>query len=258
MNSKALFGAFLALPFTGVAAAQPASAPAPTDWSGNLSLGYLSTSGNTNKTTATGGLDLTREDPRWRDHFKLDTIYSRDSGTTTTSRYQGSYQRDFKIADSNSYLFGRTTALRDQFSGYDYVLTASAGYGFRAWSKSLSYSKQDAHLDLEFGPGYRYAKIKQEDVASSGADHESNATVRTGAKFLFPLSATAKFTQNLDATFTVSGRHNIEGESETALVANVMDSLALKLSYKIFYVENPPDAKKPTDTQTEVSLIYQI
>lgn len=258
MKSKAFIGVILTLPYAGLVIAQPTPSNDIPKWSGNLSLGYLSTSGNTEKTTATGGLDLTRQDPTWRDHFKLNAIYSRDSGETTASRYQGSYQRDFKISGDSRYLFGRTTALKDQFSGYNYVLTASAGYGFRAWRKTLDYSKQDAHLDLEVGPGYRYARIKPEDVDSSGDSHESNATARTAAKFLFPLSATAKFSQNLEATFTLSGQHNIEGQSETALVANVMDSLALKLSYSVYYVENPPDAKKPTDTQTEISLIYQI
>ncbi len=239
-------------------AGQNPSAQAHQGWSGDISLGFLSTTGNTRKTTATGGLDLNHRSQTWRDHYKLDAVYSRDSGETTASRYQGSAQRNFDLAGEKHYLFTRATGLKDQFSGYAYVLTASVGYGQRVWEKPLAYSDDPAFLDLEIGPGYRYARIKDENLMPGQDSAERNGTVRTGAKLVYPLSASATFSQSLDGTFTVTGKHNIEAQSETALVAHVMDRLAVKLSYQVNYVENPPDAKLSTDTQTKVSLLYRI
>ena len=228
-------------------------------WSGNISVGYLSTTGNTDKTTATGGLDLTHDLSAIRDHFKLDATYSTNAGEKTAERYQGSAQRDFKLSGNNRYLFTRGTALKDEFSGYDYVLTASAGYGFRVWEETVDYNEDNAFLDLEVGPGYRYAKIHNpEQTSEPDKNSESSATVRTGAKFQYPLSDDAEFNQSLDATLNVTGDDNLEAESQTALVAHVMDRLAVELSYSLFYVKNPPDAKASTDTQTKVSLLYKI
>lgn len=248
----------LALSMGYAHSAQASSSDQSMGWSGNVSLGYLSTTGNTHKTTATGGTDLDHKTRKWRDHIKFDAVYSRDSGETTASRYQGAVQRNFDLKGEKHYFFTRATALKDQFSGYDYVLTTSVGYGQRVWEKSLSYSKKPAFLDLEIGPGYRYARIRSESISPGDNRYERNGTIRTGAKFLFPLSATASFKQSLDGTFTVTGKRNIDAESDTALVAHVMDKLAVQISYQVNYVEFPPDGNSTTDTQTKVSLLYQI
>lgn len=244
----------------GQACAQsnPTSQSQDNNWSGNISLGFISTTGNTHKTTASGGVDLKHETTDWRDHFKLTGIYSRDSGSTTASRYQALAQRNINLDGKKHYLFTRASATKDRFSGYDYVLNASVGYGQRVWERAFSYSKKHAYLDLELGPGYRYARILPENVPPGGDNAERNATVRTGAVFSYPLSSSATFSQTLDGTFTVSGQHNVEAQSETALVAQIMDKLAVKISYQVNYTENPPDAKVSTDTETQVSLLYQI
>lgn len=244
-----------------LAYAQGAQAVSPDQsmgWSGNVSLGYLSTTGNTHKTTATGGTDLDHKTQKWRDHIKFDAVYSRDSGQTTASRYQGAVQRNFDLKGEKHYLFTRATALKDQFSGYDYVLTTSIGYGQRVWEKPFSYSKKPGFLDLEIGPGYRYARLRSENVDPGTDRYERNGTIRTGAKFFFPLSASANFKQSFDGTFTVTGKQNIDAESDTALVAHVMDKLAVQISYQVNYVQNPPDGNSTIDTQTKVSLLYQI
>ena len=59
---------------------------------------------------------------------------------------------DYKL-ESPAFLFATISYEDDKFSGYDYRITESVGYGRRVIDES------DLSLDLEIGPGVRQSKL---------------------------------------------------------------------------------------------------
>src|SRR5690606_9123880 len=181
-----------------------------------------------------------------------------DEETTTAERYRASAKSDYKLFQVQSYLFGRLAAVDDRFTGYAYEITSSIGYGFRAWEHTPPNSADVAFLDLEAGPGYRLAKIRRDHLDPGEDDMERAGIVRLAARFLYPLSGNARFNQTLSSEIGVAGDDNVIAESQSALAANLVDSLAMKLAFDVRYVKEPPRNSKSTDTETSITLIYTL
>jgi len=231
--------------------------PIPT-WLATIELGLLLTSGNTEKESLKGRLDATQDLAKWRNTYNLEAFSSNDRDKATAERYRASAKSDYKLLNDGSYLFGRLAGVDDRFSGYSYELTTSLGYGFRAWERSLPYSDDHAFLELEAGPGYRFAKIRSSQLEPGEDNTEEAGIIRVAGRFMYPLSAGARFDQSFSTETSVLGDNNFIAESESALVANLVHSLAMKLAVNLRYLKEPPSGKKSTDTETSVTLIYTL
>src|SRR5690554_692942 len=227
-------------------------------WLASIELGLLLTSGNTEKESLKGRLDATQDLAKWRNTYNLEAFSSNDQDKATAERYRASAKSDYKLLDDGSYLFGRLAGVDDRFSGYHYELTTTIGYGFRLWEQSLSYSDDNAFLELEAGPGYRYAKIRASQLEPGEDDTEEAGILRVAGRFMYPLSAGARFDQRFSTESSILGDNNFIAESESALVANLVSSLAMKLAVNVRYLKEPPSGKKSTDTETSVTLIYTL
>lgn len=231
---------------------------APSNWTASIELGLLFTSGNTEKENIKGKLDAIHDLPTWRNTYNLEAFSSHDKEKTTAERYRASAKSDYKLLQNNEYLFGRLAGVDDRFSGYSYELTGSIGYGFRVWERSLPYSSDKALLELEAGPGYRFAKLRADQIENDGDDTEEAGIIRLAGRFLYPLNSGTRFDQSLSTENSVLGDNNLIIESESALVTNLVQSLAMKLALNMRYLREPPSGKKSTDTETSVTLIYTM
>lgn len=210
-----------------------------TTWAGSGEAGYVATSGNTETSNLTLKLGLTNEREKWRHNLALEGLKSEDDGDTTAERYLAAWQSDYKISE-HDYLFGRLSYEDDKFSGYNYRITESIGYGRRVLDRN------NMTLDLEAGPGLRQSEL-------DNGDKENEAILRLAARYAWDITDHAKFTEELssdigeDATIT---------KSVTALQADIVGNLAMKASFTIKNTSDVPAGIEKTDTETALTLVY--
>jgi putative salt-induced outer membrane protein len=224
----------------GSALAQaPAAAPGD-PFVGNVALGYLATSGNTDSTNFNAALEVKWDlEGPWRHDWTALAINARTNGVTTAEAQAAGYkaQRDFS---QMSYVFFSGDWRQDPFSGYDRQVTEAIGYGNRL-------IETDRHmLALEAGVG-----AKQSDLITG--EELDEAIVRGGLDYLLRISDTSELNQKL---LLEQGEDNRYTESTTALKTRVVGNLAVVLSYVIKNNSDVPVGIEKTDRFTAVSLEY--
>jgi putative salt-induced outer membrane protein len=227
---------------SGTALAQaPAPAPAPVDpFIGDISLGYLATSGNTESTNANASFDATWDlDGPWKHEWSAQAISARTDDVTTAESYSAGYkaQRDFS---ATSYLFFAGDWRQDRFSGYDRQVSETVGYGRRIIDNPRHM------LALEGGAG-----AKQSDLVTG--EELDEAIVRGGLDYLFTISENSEFSQEL---ILEQGDENRYTESTTELKTRVVGNIAVVLSFVIKSNSDVPVGIEKTDRFTAVSLEY--
>ena len=228
--------------YAGVAGTAFAQAPAaPGDpFVGNVALGYLATSGNTDSTSFNAALEVTWDlEGPWSHEWTALAINARTNNVTMAEAQAAGYkaQRDFS---QMSYVFFSGDWRQDPFSGYDRQVTEAVGYGNRL-------IETDRHmLALEAGVGG-----KQSDLITG--EELDEAIVRGGLDYLLRISDTSELSQKL---LLEQGEENRYTESTTALKMRVVGNLAVVLSYVIKNNSDVPIGIEKTDRFTAVSLEY--
>ena len=219
----------------------PAAPPAPPDpFVGNVSLGYLSTKGNTDSTNANAKLDVSWDlDGPWNHEWHALAINARTDGITTAESYSAGYKakRDFS---ETSYLFFTGDWRKDRFSGYDEQVSEAVGYGRRL------IDNEKHLLSLEGGAG-----AKQSDLTTGASLDE--AIVRGALDYLFTISETSNFEQKL---LIEQGDENRYTESTSALKTRIVGNIALVLSYVVKSNSDVPVGIEKTDRFTSIALEY--
>jgi putative salt-induced outer membrane protein len=230
-----------ALAVLAVSAPVLAQAPAPADpFVGNVALGYLSTSGNTDSTNANALFDVTWDlDGPWKHLWAALAINARTADVTTAEAYAAGYkaQRDLS---ANSYLFFSGDWRQDEFSGYDRQVTEAVGYGRRL------IDTQRHVLALEGGAG-----AKQSDLITG--EELDEAIVRGALDYLLTISESSQFRQQF---LVEQGEDNRYTQSTSALKTRIIGNIALVLSYVIKSNSDVPVGIEKTDRFTSISLEY--
>jgi putative salt-induced outer membrane protein len=218
-----------------------AQAPAPADpLVGSASLGYLSTSGNTESTNANASFKTTWElDGPWQHDWTALAINARTNDVTTAESYTAGYkaQRDFS---ATSYLLFSGDWRQDPFAGYDQQVSETVGYGRRVLDSERHM------LALEGGAG-----AKQTDLITG--EKLDEAIVRGALDYLFAISETSEFSQKL---LIEQGDENRYTESTSSLKTRIVGNVALVLSYVIKSNSDVPITIENTDRFTSISLEY--
>ncbi len=225
---------------SGAALAQAPAAAPPDPFVGSASLGYLSTSGNTESTNGNAAMKIGWDvDGPWKHNWTALAINAATSGVTTAEAYAAGYKatRDFS---ATSYLFASGDWRQDRFSGYDKQVTEAVGYGRRLLDTPRHM------LALEGGVG-----AKQSDLITGQELDE--AIVRGGLDYLLTLSESSQFNQKL---LIEQGDDNRYTESTSALKTRIVGNLALVLSYVIKNNSDVPVGIEKTDRFTAISLEY--
>lgn len=215
--------------------------PEPDHFKGSAELGYLASSGNSDTTSLNAKLVMEYEVEKWRHGFLAQAIRATNADLLTSERYQASAKSDYKFSEHN-YFFGVANYDRDEFSGFTRRLSEALGYGRRivATEKHM--------LDAEIGVGARQTTLVD------GTEQNDNIA-RLGINYNWAISDTSSFSQTLAVE---SGDLNTYSESVTAVTANLMSQLALKVSYTIKRNSDVPVGVENTDTYTAVSVLYSF
>ncbi|CUB04470.1 DUF481 domain-containing protein [Marinomonas fungiae] len=218
------------------------------NWSGSAELGVVSTSGNTDTKNLNGAINLTQETVQWRTDYSLSSLYSSSDSDTTAERYTGSVQANYKF-DTQQFWYVRGAYERDRFSGYRSKGSTSTGYGNRFWQHA-----DGSFLEASFGVGYRDFAIAEDSI--DGKSDRGNF-VRFAGTYENHFTPTSLFRQELNSEISTSGGNTVN-ESISSLQANIIDNLAMKLSYKIKYTSDVPSDTDTTDTETTASVLYSF
>lgn len=210
-------------------------------WGGEAELGLVTTSGNTETTTANFKGKLENKRVQWHHLFALETLHSNSANNSTAERYLLTAKSDYKISDA-SYAFGRFSYEDDRFSGFDYRATETLGYGRHL------INTETFKLDAESGLGVRQSKP---EAGSS----DSEGIVYLSGNFKWDLSQTSVLTQDL---FTEIGEDATITKSVTGLKSQINGSLAMKITYTAKQTSKVPLGVEKTDTETAVTLVYSF
>jgi len=227
--------------FLSVISAQALSEEAR-PWQVTAELGGTMTTGNTETSTLKAKLDMKHEIAQWKNEYFADVLYSEDGDNKTASRWKIGAKGGY-ILDETSSIFILGEHEQDEFSDYDSVSSFASGY-----SKRLLKS-ETALLDVDIGPGYKYFDLM------NGAS-EKTGILHLGLSYENALSQTSKFTQVLVSDFAFKDEISTLSRSETAITANIMGELAMKLGLTIRHDNNAGVGKKSIDTETTITLLY--
>jgi len=208
-------------------------------WSGKATLGYLATTGNTENSNLNAAFEVAYAANTWVHEFRAAAISANESNSTTAEAYDIGWRSERNFTETN-YLFGRLDWRSDRFSTYEKQFSQTVGYGRRVISSDIH------NLSIEVGAGAR-----QSDLTDGSS--ESELIFRGGASYVWTLSDTAEFTQDLSIE---AGEVNTYLESVTAISANLVGSLSLVASYTIRQNTDVLPATEKTDTFTALSLEY--
>ena len=208
-------------------------------WSGNVRLGYLATSGNTDTANMSGAFDIEYALEKWTHSFDAAAIKASENNRSTAEAFIAGWKSERSLTDAN-FLFGRLDWRKDRFSGFDTQFSQTVGYGHRL----IDNDKHSLNGELGFG-------ARQSDLADGSSQNE---TILTGGLYYkWAFSETAEFTQDL---LTEVGDENTYSMSRTALTATLVGDLALVVSYTIKNNSDVPLGNEKTDTFTALSLEY--
>jgi putative salt-induced outer membrane protein len=213
-------------------------------WTGDFEFGYNALDGNTNETIVNAKANIDREQNNWLYRIIFDAQNSETDGNSSAERYLLSNRLGYELKE-NHYVFGYASYEDDRFSGFDYQMTASLGYGRR-------YLDTDTmQWDVEVGPGFRQNKVAD----GVDGDDTEEVIIRAYTKYVWGFSDDAEFGQEVNVE---GGADNTISTSITSVKFEVIGSVSVKFSYRIKYTDVVPSGTDHADTETAVTLTYSL
>lgn len=217
-------------------------------WSGGAAAGYLASSGNSENKSASFQGEVRYDADRWHHRLGASATLASQNDESTSEAYTADGQSKYDFA-KRYYLFGSVDWLSDRFSAYSYQVYESAGLG---WHAILP----PAHrLDLEAGPGFRQAKLR-DDQSTPLVDESDSRNELIGIarlEYEWTISEHASFTEKASM---IAGSDNTLYESISAVKAGLIGNVSLVLGYVVRHNTDVLGGFDKTDTQTTVALEY--
>lgn len=218
-------------------------------------FGLLAAAGNTNTTTFKTSLTADHELTKWSNRYFTEFIYRRNEGrgddpaTVTAQRFLTTLQFDYKLDTQNDRMFVYVEYDDDRFNGFRYQAAVAAGYSTTAWKS------QSSQFRYSVGPGFSFSEQAHQSNNVTRYEIVKELIARASIDYRYTFSENARFRQFMSAE---TGQQNRRARSETSISTNVIDSLAMKLSFVMIY--NSADIRNNSDlsTETSVSLVYQF
>lgn len=224
---------------------------------GDTEFGFIVSSGNTNSTSFKFKGNLYQDFEKWRNQFKIDTLYKRDKNSETGSdevsanRIFISAQGNYKVGVKNASLFIYGDYEEDQFSGLEFKSTIATGYGNRL------YQGVKNKVDFDIGPGlYRSVADSDSDIASED-DTKTGYLLRLALQWERKVSTRTRFNQNISIEQSLAGL-NSRLKSETALISQVLGAVSLKFAYLYRYNSKPEDERLKYDSELSATMVYSF
>ena len=214
-------------------------------FSNETSFALVNTTGNSDTLAVAGKNDMKYKfTDKWTGSWVAGGLYNKSDGDKTAEKYFTDLRADYAITD-RWYAYGLGTWLRDKFAGFENRISIGPGVGYNFLIGPKHF------LRGETGLNYAY-----EDYSDPDQDNEQYLEGRLFGKYEWAFTEKTKFSQGLEylQSFKTGGAWKLN--SETALISDITDILALKISYSVFYNNDPhPSDLDKTDTVLATSLV---
>jgi putative salt-induced outer membrane protein len=230
-----------------------AISPAHADWSGKGEAGLVIATGNTETKTANAKLLLANEVDKWKHQFGGAALYaSSDPDGTTANRWEAFEQSDYNFSP-RTFWFGAARYEDDEFSGFEYQATLSAGIGRKFIDTDLTTFVGTA------GVGYKRFETRDSfddaGVLLERGASDSETIFRGTLDYDHKLTATSSL---IDKFVVEAGSDNTFLQNDIALQVKMTNVLALAVGYSVRHNTDPPVGFEKTDTLTTINLVYEL
>lgn len=223
---------------------------------GDMEFGFMVSRGNTNSTSFKLKGNLYQDFEKWRNQFKLDTLYKRDRNEETgdeevsADRIFVSGQGNYKLNVKNESFFIYGDYERDKFSGLEFKSTIATGYGNRIYQGSKN------KVDIDVGPGL-YRSVADQETATEEDETKTGYLLRLALQWERTVSARTRFNQDVSYEQSLSGL-NSRLKSETSLISKIMGDVSLKFTYMYRYNSKPEEDKLKYDSELSATFVYSF
>jgi len=207
----------------------------------NLELGIIQTSGNTEDESfkVKGGVELVKD--AWDYAWSVDAFRSSRQNQLTAQRFYTIGSADYQLSEA-SFVEGRLAYEDDRFSGYDSQTDASINYG-----RGLLTNTDNMNLNITTGIGARRSLSEEENF--------DEVILRLAGDYKWDISENALFNQLLSAE---AGDQTSIYRLESSIETNIVENLALKLTFNVKHQTEVPVGREKTDTATSVTLVMNF
>jgi putative salt-induced outer membrane protein len=230
---------FIAL--AAVLLAAPAAAEDKKPWKNSVELSFVSANGNSKTQTASARDAFVWEVGEVKAELEGGGLGSRAEGVTTAERFDAREKLQKKITDRD-YVYEQYRWNRDRFAGVAHRHDFTVGVGRELWK-----TPKDLLIG-EAAPGY----LNEERIGDARKSYFSG---RLYLKYAREISATAKFSQDVEWVPSLADKRDGRLNTETALTAALTTALSVKNSFVWRHDYRPPQGKRKDDTVLSVALI---
>jgi putative salt-induced outer membrane protein YdiY len=223
-----------------------AASPAPPVLTGNVSFGLGLTSGNQDTTNFNGGYEF-RYTPSARNVVKSSGLFLFGESEGVRSNEQwGLNVRDEFTPDARFFLYGEFRYLHDRFKGVDYLVSPTAGVGYKI------IDQRRATLFVSGGVGGAWEQ-------DTGSHFRRSGAVTADQKLTVRLTRTASVGQSLYALWNVTDIH----DELYVFRANVTAALAGRMQLKLevadtYKTKLPATTRQRNDVALIASVVYRF
>jgi putative salt-induced outer membrane protein len=246
INNSLVIASAIFLQSTSLYAEEVSTTDAEATWDASVELGYVSVSGNTDTDTFNGRFSLSYEIEKWLHSGFITTQTSSSENNLTAvqssaEKYTAQAKTEYKYSDK-AYSFGIFDYDKTKGSGFDYQYSYAVGVGY-------NFIKNKIHkLDGEIGFGSRESKTEIDPFVTN-----QETITRLAGSYSYKISKTSKLEQKLSSEI---GEDNSISKSYTGLSANILENLAMKVSYTAKHQSEVPEGNEELETVTSFTVVY--
>jgi len=223
-----------------------ASSPKPPALTGNVSFGLGLTNGNRDTTNFNGGYEL-KYTPSPRNAVKSSglLLFGETEGVRSNEQY-GLNVRDEFTPDTRVFLYGEFRYLHDRFKGVDYLISPTAGVGYKI------VDQRGATLFVSTGVGGAWEK-------DTGSHFRRSGAVTFDQKLTVRLTRTASVAQSFYALWNITDIHDGLYVFRASVTAALAGRMQLKLEVADTYkTKVPPATLQSNDVALIASVVYRF
>lgn len=234
---------------TAIAQAPPpnpaAASPVPPALTGNVSFGLGLTSGNQDTMNVNGGYEL-KYTPSARNVVKSSGLflYGETQGVRSNEQW-GLNVRDEFTPDARVFLYGEFRYLHDRFKGVDYLVSPTAGVGYKILDQGR------VTLFVSGGVGGAWEQ-------DTGSHFRRTGAVTADQKLTVRLTRTASVGQSLYALWNVTDRRDELYVFRANVTAGLAGRMQLKLEVIDTYKTKLPATSQNNDVAVIAGVVYRF
>jgi putative salt-induced outer membrane protein YdiY len=220
-------------------------------WSGDLSLGMTTQSGNTSQTTANGQARIRRRSAFSRITFNYIGNLGTVNNEQTTNNHQANAKWDLFV--SNKWFLTPISLefYSNRFQNISHQFSPSAGLGYYLFKRSK------LKWDFRLTGGWRYTKY--ESVPAGAPADESTATLIPGTILEWDITKSIEFDLNYKFEIPIPETQNLVHHLVAKLSIDVVGDFDLDVTFQWDRVRNPkPDSEgiipRNDDFRTSIGL----